>query len=154
MKKRAFFLTYLTLVALGVSLLGSLVHAATPFSLVTSDASYTDACKEAGTTCEYCCLTDKVLCTKDISICDPVTDRKVNLLYQALIVIAGAVIGFPLLIRILHVCLSFKFCKSYYKETNGVSCCEMFIRITCCCCCNFNKPKRKNKDGGKGRCCC
>ena len=83
----------------------------------------------------------RVLCTTDISLCDPVTERKVNTLIRAIIVIACAVVGFPILVRVLHFLISykFKFCK-FAKDTGGISICEFFVRTMCFCCCNFTQP--------------
>ncbi|CAI2384273.1 unnamed protein product [Moneuplotes crassus] len=86
-------------------------RAATPFSIVNaSDSSYTDACKDAGTLCEFCCMTDKVLCTMDLAVCDPISNRDLWQVWWTMIVLSVVVIAFPMLCFIVYYALSKGWC--------------------------------------------
>ena len=96
------------LVAIGVLWIYS-VSAETPYSLVnSSDSSYTDAWKTAGNLCQFCCLTDKVLWTMDTTICNPVTDRDLWMLFYALYAIAAVVVAFPLCWAGVYICATYQ----------------------------------------------
>jgi hypothetical protein len=92
--------------------------------VVKTDPNYTDLCISANENyCDYCCLSDLGICSHDISVCDPILERKVDELYSALYVMAAAIvgkflhltfIGFPALIMAFQICISNKYCPQYF----------------------------------------
>lgn len=115
--------------------------------IVTDDPDYTDICLEnTGVKCEYCCLLVREECSLDISICDPVTDRKMPLLYDSLAILALSIFGLPVLVAICNFCVFYKFCKTYFRQNNGITTCELLVRVFCFPCCKFNKERKVTQE--------
>ena len=102
-----------------------------------TDPNYWDLCLEkTGELCDYCCLTDFEWCARDISICDPITDRDIKLIWHMFCIIGGIALGFPIVGYILKVLLIKRCCRNYFRSSDGVSCFECFCRFmlfTFCC---------------------
>ena len=64
-----------------------------------SDPNYTDVCYEiTREMCDFCCLVDFEFCSRDIGICEPITDRDLGLLVDCALVLGGILCGFPIII--------------------------------------------------------
>ena len=100
------------------------VYAVTKISFANhSDPFYTDRCFEmTREICDYCCLVDFEFCSRDIGICQPVIDRNLGLLLDAVLMLGGITMGFPILIHIMGFLISYRCCKRYFPETGGASC--------------------------------
>lgn len=97
-----------------------------------SDPNYTDVCYEiTREMCDFCCLVDFEFCSRDIGICEPVTDRDLGIILDCALVLGGILCGFPIIINICSCFLSFRFLTEWFPNTNGVSCYELIMRITC-----------------------
>ena len=80
---------FLSSFALGITKISMVNH---------TDVNYWDLCLEkTGELCDYCCLTDFEICARDISICDPMYERNMDLIQTAIFTMGGIVIGFPLI---------------------------------------------------------
>ena len=125
-----------------LALLATVTMAETPFSVVnSSDPGYTDACIVAGTTCQLCWLTDRVLCTMDLTIWNSVTDRDLWKFWYAIAVIACVVIALP------FFCVGIYFCTTYqitcrWCSSRGRTLCEIIKRCCCLFCINFDRGRR------------
>lgn len=116
---------------------GNFVKAITKISTPDpTDPNYTDICYEVTREmCDFCCLVDFEFCTRDIGICEPVSDRNLGLIVDCLYVFGGILCGFPVLIKCCHCFISYRCCSFYYQNTNGVSCYEFLMRMMCWLCC-------------------
>jgi hypothetical protein len=108
---------------------------------------YVDACTEAngGAACSYCCLVSKGECSRDIRACDPilVNNRHFENFYIMLLVILSVVCGCPLFAAIMNCCITVRFLKDYYPNTNGVTLMELFCRgFLLICCVRFDKTHK------------
>ena len=76
------------------------------------DPNYTDVCYEiTREMCDFCCLVDFEFCSRDIGICEPVTDRHIAIIVHCAYVFAGVLVGFPIIINCLKCFVSFRMCK-------------------------------------------
>ena len=57
--------------------------------------------------------------------------------------ILAVVVGCPIIALIFKCLINFRFCTSFFAETNGTTCFELLFRTLCFCCCNFTKVYRK-----------
>eukprot|EP00347_Sterkiella_histriomuscorum_P015251 403357736 len=62
--------------------------------------------------------------------------------------VGSVVCGCPLVICCLRLFVEVRFCKQYYKDTNGINCLELLIRGLCFCCCKFSQVNRKKDQDG------
>ena len=100
------------------------------------DPFYTDVCYEiTREMCDYCCLVDFEFCARDIGICEPVTDRHLNMILDCLYVFVGINCGFPVFIQICGCLITYRCCPGLYPATNGISCYEAIMRASCYCFC-------------------
>ena len=77
--------------------------ASTPVSIVNkTDPNYTDSCLKAGFLCELCCMVDKAWCSMDLAICDPVMERHLEHLWDAMTAVACVVIAFPIFCVLIY----------------------------------------------------
>jgi len=113
-----------------------------------TDPNYTDICYEiTREVCDYCCLIDFEFCSRDIGICEPVSDRNLQLILHCVIVFGGIVCGFPVIIKCCSCFISYRCCKLWFPVTNGVSCYEFWIRMSCyLICVKFSDTYKKNLD--------
>ena len=118
------------------------VNSKTNYSLVTSDASYSDSWMTSSSIkCEYCWLTDSNAWTNDRTICTPIYDRKLQEFFYAVCVLAGSTILIPMLCYMLYFSLVFRFCGGYFKTGRGVTFCELLCRCMWICWINFDKKR-------------
>ena len=113
-----------------------------------TDPNYTDICYEiTREVCDFCCLIDFEFCSRDIGICQPVSDRNLQLILHCIIVFGGIVCGFPVIINCCSCFISYRCCKYYFPVTNGVSCYEFFMRMSCfLVCVRFSDTYKTNQD--------
>ena len=113
-----------------------------------TDPDYTDVCYEiTREMCDFCCLVDFEFCTRDIGICEPITDRNLGLIVDCALVFGGILCGFPIIIRCCGCFISYRCCANYFPRTAGVSCYELLARMTCyLCCIKFSQTYKQNED--------
>lgn len=95
------------------------------------DPFYSDICYTiTREVCDFCCLIDFEFCTRDIGICEPVTDRHIDIIVHCAYVFAGVLVGFPIIINFLACFISLRFCKKldYFKNTGGTTCFALLMR--------------------------
>ena len=105
------------------------------------DPLYTDICYEmTRELCDFCCLVDFEFCARDIGVCEPVSDRELGLILHCVIVFAGILCGFPIIIRFLKCFMSYRCCLDWFPTTSGVSCYDLIMRCMCLvfCCVGFS----------------
>merc|ERR1712046_307376 len=67
------------------------------------DPDYTDVCYEiTREMCDFCCLVDFEFCARDIGICEPVTDRHLDLITHCLFTFAIVLCGIPFIISFVR----------------------------------------------------
>ena len=115
-----------------------LASSVTKISMVNhTDPNYWDMCLEkTGELCDYCCLSDFEWCARDISICDPIYDRQLFLIWHMFFIIGGIGAGFPVLGFILKYFLIQRCGRRYWPDSDGISCYECICRcvfLTFCC---------------------
>jgi hypothetical protein len=66
-------------------------------------------------------------------------DRDMDTLYDSLQILGFSIFGLPVVVGILHYCIFYKCFKNYFKNSNGITACELFVRVFCFPCCKFNK---------------
>ena len=114
-----------------------------------TDPDYTDVCYNiTREMCDFCCLIDFEFCSRDIGICEPISDRNLGLIMDCVIVFTGILCGFPIVIKCCSCFISYRFGSFYYTRTNGVSCYEVLIRMSCFlfCCVSFSETYKKSDD--------
>ena len=100
------------------------------------DPDYTDVCYEiTREVCDFCCLVDFEFCSRDIGICEPVTDRHLILILHCVFALGIVLCGIPLVVAFVKCFILFRFLEGVYKNTAGVSCYELLMRMTCILCC-------------------
>ena len=100
------------------------------------DPDYTDVCYEiTREMCDFCCLVDFEFCSRDIGICDPVTDRHLIIIVHCVFVLGLVLCGFPLVVAFVKCFILFRFLEGFYPDTAGVSCYELIMRSACILCC-------------------
>lgn len=100
------------------------------------DPDYTDVCYEiTREMCDFCCLVDFEFCSRDIGICEPVTDRHLILIVHCVFALGIVLCGIPIIVAFVKCFILFRFFTGYYKNTAGVSCYELIMRMTCILCC-------------------
>ena len=101
-----------------------------------TDPNYSDVCYTiTREMCDFCCMIDFEYCSRDIGICEPVSDRNLGIIVDCVVVLGGIVMGFPLIIYLCNCFINFRCCVSWYETTNGVSCYELIFRCCCLLCC-------------------
>ena len=101
-----------------------------------TDPNYSDVCYTiTREMCDFCCMIDFEYCSRDIGICEPVSDRNLGIIVDCVIVLGGILMGFPLIIWCCNCFVNFRCCVSWYETTNGVSCYELIFRCFCLLCC-------------------
>ena len=108
--------------------------------------------------CDFCCLVDFEFCSRDIGICEPVTDRHLDIIVDCVLILGGIIGGFPVIIRICGCLMTYRCCPAYFVNTGGVTCYELLARVTCFMfCIKFNQIYKKKDDdleeegGGGGK---
>jgi len=97
--------------------------------------------------CDFCCLVDFEFCSRDIGICEPITDRDLGLLVDCIVVLGGILCGFPIIIAGLSLFLTNRCLHGWYPDTAGVSCYEILMRMTCFLfCVNFKNIYKKEEN--------
>ena len=113
------------------------------------DPEYTDVCYEIGREmCDFCCMRDFEMCSRDIGICEPVEFRGLHMVLHVVYVFAGILCGIPIIIRFMRFCLTVRCCIPMYPTTVGVTLFELLARITCYVfrCLKFSDKLRKEED--------
>lgn len=96
------------------------------------DPEYTDVCYEiTREMCDFCCLVDFEFCSRDIGICDPVTDRHLILIVHCFFAFGIVLCGFPLVVSFVKCFILYRFLERFYPDTAGLSCYEMIMRSLC-----------------------
>ena len=101
-----------------------------------------DTCLEkTGELCEYCCLDDFEWCSQDTYFCDPVMDRDLRLVWEAMIILGGITCGFPIAVVLFRYFMIIRFFQNCWPATGGITVFEMFMRSLLClfCCRRFNQ---------------
>ena len=76
-----------------------------------TDPLYWDICLEkTGEMCEYCCLEDFEWCSQDTYYCDPITDRNLSYISDAIWVLGGVTCGFPIITYVMKFCCMKRCC--------------------------------------------
>ena len=78
--------------------------------------------------CDFCCLVDFEFCSRDIGICEPVTDRHIDIIAHCGYVFVGVLMGFPIIIGILECFIAARCCSSWFPTTGGITCYEIIMR--------------------------
>ena len=66
------------------------------------DPDYVDICYAVTREmCDFCCLIDFEFCSRDICICEPVTDRHIDIIAHCGYVFVGVLMGFPIVVALL-----------------------------------------------------
>lgn len=105
------------------------------------DPNYTDVCYSiTREMCDFCCLVDFEFCSRDIGICEPVTDRHIDIIVHCAYVFAGVLVGFPIIINCFKCITSFRCCKSLFPTTSGITCYSCVMRcVYISICINFTQ---------------
>ena len=79
------------------------------------DSEYTDVCYEiTREMCDFCCLVDFEFCSRDIGICEPVTDRHLILILHCVFALGIVLCGIPLIVAFVKCFILFRFLEGIY----------------------------------------
>lgn len=97
--------------------------------------------------CDFCCLVDFEFCSRDIGICEPVTDRHLGIIVDAVIILGGIIGGIPVITQVIGCLMKFRCCEKYFVNTGGVTCYELVARVICFMgCIRFSQIYKKKED--------
>ena len=96
--------------------------------------------------CDFCCLVDFEFCSRDIGICEPVTDRHLRIIVDCVCILGGILAGFPIIIKVSGCLLKQRCCKKYFVNTSGVTCYEALARMAYFMVCIRFSDKFKDKE--------
>ena len=97
--------------------------------------------------CDMCCMIDFEFCSRDIGICNPITDRNLNSMIDVFKILGGILFGIPLFSICCKCFLSFRFCTVWFSVVGGVSCFELLMRCLCSVfCVRFGEIKKKPEE--------
>ena len=113
-----------------------------------TDPYYTDICYEiTREMCDMCCLIDFEFCSRDIGICNPISDRNLSSVVDVCKILGGILIGIPVFSMCCKCFLSYRFCTVWFSVVGGVSCFELLMRCLCSFfCVRFGEIKKKPEE--------
>ena len=113
-----------------------------------TDPYYSDVCYTiTREMCDMCCLIDFEFCSRDIGICNPVSDRNLGTIVDCVKILGGILLGIPLLSFCCKCFLSYRFCSRWFENVGGVSCFECLMRCLCIIfCIKFGEVKQKQEE--------
>jgi hypothetical protein len=98
--------------------------------------------------CDFCCLVDFEFCSRDIGICEPVTDRHLSIILDCVCILGGIIAGFPIIIKVSGCLLKLRCCESFFVNTSGITCYEALARMAyLMVCIKFSDTFPDKKDG-------
>ena len=113
-----------------------------------TDPYYSDVCYTiTREMCDMCCLVDFEFCSRDIGICNPVSDRNLNSIVDCVKILGGILFGIPLFSVCCKCFLSYRFCVGWFSVVGGVSCFELIMRCLCSIfCIRFGEIREKPEE--------